>query len=132
MSDHSNDANTAEDAPNLDRRRMLMRLGLAATAIYSAPVLLQLNEAHASGGSGGGRGGSGGGRGGGSGGRGGRGSGGRGSGGRGSGRGRGGQAARGFGGHRGSWGSGARRGGNRGNTTLSQGLMRDLRDAFGR
>lgn len=37
----------------LTRRRMLMRLGLAATAIYAAPVLLQLSEARASGPSGG-------------------------------------------------------------------------------
>jgi len=39
----------------LTRRRMLMRLGLAATAIYAAPVLLQLSEARASGPSGLGR-----------------------------------------------------------------------------
>lgn len=56
---------------DVSRRTMLMRLGLAATAVYAAPVLLKLGEAHASGGSGGGSGG--------------RGSGGRGSGGRGSG-----------------------------------------------
>lgn len=34
--------------PNMSRRRMLMRLGLAATAIYAAPVILQLSDAHAS------------------------------------------------------------------------------------
>ncbi|MEX0590576.1 MAG: hypothetical protein WD207_05775 [Xanthobacteraceae bacterium] len=38
--------------PAITRRRMLMRLGLAATAVYAAPVLLQLSEARASGGSG--------------------------------------------------------------------------------
>lgn len=35
----------------LSRRRMLMRLGLAATAAYAAPVMLSLDKAHASGGS---------------------------------------------------------------------------------
>lgn len=35
------------------RRQMLMRLGLAAGAVYAAPVLLQLSEARASGTSGG-------------------------------------------------------------------------------
>lgn len=40
-------------SPRLDRRAVLMRLGLAAGAIYAAPVLLQLSEARASGGSGG-------------------------------------------------------------------------------
>ncbi len=34
--------------PEITRRRMLMRLGLAATAIYAAPTLLQLSEAKAS------------------------------------------------------------------------------------
>ena len=33
---------------NVSRRAMLMRLGLAATAAYAAPVLLKLGEAHAS------------------------------------------------------------------------------------
>lgn len=33
---------------NVTRRQMLMRLGLAAGAIYAAPVLLQLSEARAS------------------------------------------------------------------------------------
>lgn len=37
---------------NVTRRQMLMRLGLAAGAIYAAPVLLQLSEARASGPSG--------------------------------------------------------------------------------
>lgn len=32
----------------ITRRQMLMRLGLAATAVYAAPVLLQLSEARAS------------------------------------------------------------------------------------
>lgn len=31
----------------ITRRRMLMRLGLAATAVYAAPALLQLSEARA-------------------------------------------------------------------------------------
>jgi uncharacterized membrane protein YgcG len=44
----------------LSRRKMLMRLGLAATAAYAAPTMLQLGEAKASGFSGGRR--SGGGR----------------------------------------------------------------------
>ena len=35
--------------PEMTRRRMLMRLGLAATAIYAAPTILQLSEAKASG-----------------------------------------------------------------------------------
>jgi len=43
--------------PAINRRKMLMRLGLAATAIYAAPVLLQLSEAKASGSSGPNRGG---------------------------------------------------------------------------
>lgn len=33
----------------MTRRRMLMRLGLAASAIYAAPVMLQLSDAKASG-----------------------------------------------------------------------------------
>lgn len=32
----------------LSRRAMLTRLGLAATAAYTAPVLLRLGDAHAS------------------------------------------------------------------------------------
>jgi hypothetical protein len=52
------------EAPDLTRRRMLMRLGLGASAVYAAPVLLRLSEAKASPGSGGGSGGSGGGSGG--------------------------------------------------------------------
>ena len=42
---------TAKDAPDLNRRRLLARLGLAASAAYAAPVLLRLSEARASGGS---------------------------------------------------------------------------------
>ena len=53
----------ATAAPDLTRRRMLMRLGLSAAAVYAAPVLLRLSDARASAGSGGGSGGSGGGRG---------------------------------------------------------------------
>ena len=37
------------DQATMTRRRMLMRLGLAATALYAAPVILQLSEARASG-----------------------------------------------------------------------------------
>ncbi len=48
--------NDNSDEPVMTRRGMLMKLGLAATAIYTAPVLLQLNEAKASGGSWGSRG----------------------------------------------------------------------------
>jgi hypothetical protein len=70
---------TAE-APDLTRRRMLIRLGLGASAVYAAPVLLRLSEARASRGSGGGSGGSGGGSGGSGGGSGGSGGGSRGSG----------------------------------------------------
>jgi len=33
--------------PDMTRRRMLVRLGLAATAIYAAPAMLQLSEAGA-------------------------------------------------------------------------------------
>lgn len=47
--------------PDLTRRRMLRRLGLAATAAYAAPVMLGLGRAYASGGSGGSGGGGGGG-----------------------------------------------------------------------
>ena len=66
-------SNNERTIPQLSRRQALMRLGIAAGAIYAAPVLVNLDAAHASRGSGGGSG-SGGGRG----------SGGRGSGGRGS------------------------------------------------
>lgn len=37
------------DTPNLTRRRLLTRLGLASGAAYVAPTLLQLTPAHASG-----------------------------------------------------------------------------------
>lgn len=37
------------DAPDLSRRRLLTRLGLATGAAYMAPTLLQLTPAHASG-----------------------------------------------------------------------------------
>lgn len=37
-----------DEAKIVTRRQMLKRLGLAATAIYAAPVLLQLSEARAS------------------------------------------------------------------------------------
>ena len=41
---------TAKDSkPDLSRRRLLARLGLAAGAAYVAPTLLQLTPAHASG-----------------------------------------------------------------------------------
>ena len=42
--------NDENGKPNKEvtRRQMLMRLGLAATAVYAAPVLLQLSEARAS------------------------------------------------------------------------------------
>lgn len=47
------------DTPSVSRRRLLARLGLAATAIYAAPAMLELTPAKASGfsgrGSGGGR-----------------------------------------------------------------------------
>ena len=44
---NDNDENR-NDKPDMTRRRMLMRLGLAAGAIYAAPVMLQLSEAKAS------------------------------------------------------------------------------------
>ena len=34
--------------PKVSRRRLLMRLGLAATAAYAAPAMLQIGEAKAS------------------------------------------------------------------------------------
>ncbi len=37
------------DTPDLSRRRLLARLGLAAGVAYVAPTLLQLTPAHASG-----------------------------------------------------------------------------------
>lgn len=37
------------DTPDLSRRRLLTRLGLAAGAAYVTPTLLQLTPAHASG-----------------------------------------------------------------------------------
>lgn len=37
------------DTPDLTRRRLLTRLGLASGAAYVAPTLLQLTPAHASG-----------------------------------------------------------------------------------
>lgn len=40
--------------PDITRRRMLMRLGLATTAIYVAPMVLKLSEAKASASGGGG------------------------------------------------------------------------------
>lgn len=52
------------ETPDLTRRKLLGRVGLAAGAAYVAPVMMHLNAAHASGGSrgsGGGRGGAGGG-----------------------------------------------------------------------
>jgi hypothetical protein len=89
---------TAATVETVDRRRALAKLAVLAGAVYSAPVLLQLAEARASGGRGSGGRGSGG-----------RGSGGRGSGGRGSGgRGRGSGGSRSVG-RRGSGGSGHRR-----------------------
>ena len=38
-----------DDTPDLSRRHLLTRLGLAAGAAYVAPTLLQLTPAHASG-----------------------------------------------------------------------------------
>lgn len=38
-----------DDTPDLSRRHLLTRLGLAAGAAYAAPTLLQLTPAHASG-----------------------------------------------------------------------------------
>ena len=34
--------------PALSRRGMLLKLGLAATAVYATPVMLKLSDAHAS------------------------------------------------------------------------------------
>jgi hypothetical protein len=42
-----------DEAPKMSRRQLLVRLGLGAAAAYTAPVLLQLNPASASGFSGG-------------------------------------------------------------------------------
>ena len=38
-----------DDTPNLSRRRLLTRLGLAAGVAYVAPTMLHLTPAHASG-----------------------------------------------------------------------------------
>ena len=38
-----------DDSPNLSRRRLLTRLGLAAGVAYVAPTMLHLTPAHASG-----------------------------------------------------------------------------------
>ena len=35
--------------PMMSRRRMLTRLGMTATALYAAPVMLQISDARASG-----------------------------------------------------------------------------------
>lgn len=45
----SNNVNKTKDLGDavITRRRMLMKLGLAAGAIYAAPVLMQLSEARA-------------------------------------------------------------------------------------
>ena len=99
----------------LGRRRMLTRLGLAATAVYAAPTLLDLTTASASRGSGGGSG---------SGGRGSGGGGDRGS--RGGGWGSGGRGSRGSGGRgRSASGRSGGRGGNRPYATF-QDWMRDV------
>jgi hypothetical protein len=45
--------NDRNDKDILSRRRLLMRVGLAASAAYVAPVMMGLNAAHASGNSGG-------------------------------------------------------------------------------
>lgn len=45
---------TDEDRPDLARRRLLTRIGLAGATAYTAPALTHLGMAHASGGSGGG------------------------------------------------------------------------------
>ncbi len=45
--DHHNDENR-KGATAMTRRRILMRLGLAAGAVYAAPVMLKLSEAKAS------------------------------------------------------------------------------------
>ena len=42
-------AKTDKTNPMMSRRRMLTRLGLTATALYAAPVMLQISEARASG-----------------------------------------------------------------------------------
>lgn len=42
------DGKDDDDGPRLGRRRMLARLGLAAGAIYAAPVMLSLSPARAS------------------------------------------------------------------------------------
>lgn len=95
-------SNTNAKNKAIGRRQALARIGLLAGAAYAAPTLLQLSQAHASGGGGGGSGG-GVGAGGGSGGMGGSGGGGMG----GSGGNRGSGGYRGSGGNRGSGGFGA-------------------------
>ncbi len=47
---------TDDDRPDLARRRLLKRIGLAGATAYTAPALTHLGMAHASGGSGGGSG----------------------------------------------------------------------------
>ncbi|MBF0356309.1 MAG: hypothetical protein HQL43_13835, partial [Alphaproteobacteria bacterium] len=49
----------AKAGADLGRRRALARLGLMMAAVYTAPLLLNLNQASASGGGGGGGGGGG-------------------------------------------------------------------------
>jgi hypothetical protein len=58
MRKNPSDKSTAAE-PDVTRRRVLTQLGLAAAAAYTAPVLLKLSEARASGFSGGSIGGSG-------------------------------------------------------------------------
>jgi hypothetical protein len=41
-------SNAKTNQPTISRRRMLTRLGLTATALYAAPVMLQLSNARAS------------------------------------------------------------------------------------
>ncbi|MCO5084529.1 MAG: hypothetical protein M9955_23090 [Rhizobiaceae bacterium] len=106
--------NANETQAGISRRGALMRLGLAAGALYVAPAMLDLNKAHASSGSGG-SGGSGGG------------GGGRGSGGSRGSRGSGAGGRGGRGGARGSGGSG-RRGRRSGREPA---FLRPIRRAFG-
>jgi hypothetical protein len=65
MTEQTKREKAAREAPSIDRRQALARLGLGITVAYAAPVLLTLSEAAAKGGSGGGSGGGGGGSGGG-------------------------------------------------------------------
>lgn len=51
MTDDSNDAKKASDSPEpvkSTRRQMLLKLGLAAGALYTAPALMNLSQANAS------------------------------------------------------------------------------------